>query len=76
LAEDLQNPDPILYLNDGDGRFYQQALEFGLWYLNYAFLDLQGDGGHDLAEASFAPLEDIFLIRDFGCPVYLPLATR
>lgn len=69
-------PDPLLFLNDGSGHFSHQPLDFGLPYLYYDFLDLDGDGGHDLAFATFAPPEDIYAIRDLGCPVFLPLACR
>jgi C1A family cysteine protease len=69
-------PDPLLFLNDGSGYFSQQPLHFGLPYLYYDFLDLDGDGGHDLVYATSAPPEDIYVVRDLGCPVFLPMVCR
>jgi hypothetical protein len=73
---DGQDIDPLLFLNDGRGHFSQHPLDLGLPYLYYAFLDLDGDGGHDLVFATAAPPEDIYAIRDLGCPVFLPLVCR
>jgi hypothetical protein len=69
-------PDPLLFLNDGSGYFSHQPLDFGLPYLYYDFLDLDGDGGHDLVYATSAPPEDIYVVRDLGCPVFLPMVCR
>jgi len=57
------DPDPILFANDGEGRFTEQHLEFGLPYLYYVFLDLDGDGGLDLVFITFAPPEEVYVIR-------------
>lgn len=73
---DDQNPDPVLFLNDGSGHFSQESLDFRLTYLYYTFLDIDGDGGHDIVFATFAPPEDIYAIRDLGCPVFLPFVCR
>jgi len=73
---DADNPDPLLFLNDGSGHFSREPLDFGLTYLYYTFLDLDGDGGHDIVFATFAPPEDIYAIRDLGCPVFLPFVCR
>jgi hypothetical protein len=64
---DPVDPNPLLYLNDGSGTFAQEKLDFQVEYLNYAFLDLEGDGGHDIVNARDWPPEDYFLIRDLGC---------
>jgi predicted amidohydrolase YtcJ len=72
-----ESPDPLLFLDDGNGVFSRQPFDFGLgWSLYYAFLDLDGDGGHDLVFATCAPPEDIYAIRDLGCPVFLPLTLK
>jgi hypothetical protein len=73
---DPDNPNPLLFLNDGNGIFSWQPFDFGLWSLYYTFLDLDGDGGHDLVFATCAPPEDIYVIRDLGCAVFLPLVCR
>ena len=73
---DDQDPDPLLFLNDGRGHFSQHPLDFGLPYLYYTFLDLDGDGGHDLVFDTAAPPEDVYAIRDLGCPVFLPFVCR
>jgi hypothetical protein len=73
---DDRNPDPLLWLNDGSGHFSRQPLEFGLGYLYYTFLDLDGDGGHDIVFATFAPPEEVYAIRELACPVFLPFVCR
>jgi hypothetical protein len=65
-------PNPHLFLNNGNGYFSRKLLDFKLPYIYYAFLDLDGDDGHDLVYASYAPPEDIYIIRQLGCPVFLP----
>jgi len=70
------DPNPLLFLNNGNGVFRRQPFDFGLRSLYYTFLDLDGDGGHDLVFATFAPPEDIYAIRDLGCPIFLPLVLR
>jgi hypothetical protein len=42
----------------------------------HTFLDLDGDSGHDILFATFAPPEDVYVIRDLGCPVFLPFVCR
>jgi hypothetical protein len=71
-----QDVNPLLFLNDGNGVFSWQPFDFGLWSLYYTFLDLDGDDGHDIVFATFAPPEDIYAIRDLGCPVFLPFVCR
>jgi len=73
---DDQDPNPLLFLNDGGGHFSREPLDFRLTYLYYTFLDLDGDDGHDLVFATFAPPEDIYAVRDLGCPVFLPFVCR
>lgn len=73
---DDADPDPLLFLNDGSGHLGQVALDFRLPYLYYTFLDLDGDSGHDLVFATYAPPEDIYAIRDIGCPIFLPFVCR
>ena len=73
---DDQHPDPLLFLNDGGGHFSHQPLDFRLPYLYYTILDLDGDDGHDFVFATFSPPEDIYAIRDLGCPVFLPFVCR
>jgi hypothetical protein len=73
---DADNPDPLLFLNDGSGHFSREPLDFRLTYLYYAFLDLDGDSGHDILFATFAPPEDVYVIRDLGYPVFLPFVCR
>jgi len=70
---DDQNPDPMLFLNDGQGHFSLREHDFGCPYLYDTFLDLEGDGGHDILFITFAPPEEVFVIRDLGCPMFLPL---
>lgn len=66
---DPDSPDPLVFLNDGSGHFSRRTADFGLTYLYYTFLDLEGDGGQDIVFATYAPPEDIYAIRDLGCPV-------
>jgi len=73
---DDQDPNPLLFLNDGNGHFSREFLDFKLTYLWYTFVDLDGDDGHDIVSASFAPPEDIYAIRDLGCPMFLPFICR
>ena len=56
-------------------QFSHQPQVFGLTYLYHTFLDLEGDGGYDLAMATAAPPEDICAIRDLGCPAFLPFIS-
>ncbi len=73
---DYEDPDPLLFLNDGQGRYRRQPLDFHLTYLYYSFLDLDRDGGQDLVMVEFPPPEDAYAIRDRGCPVFLPLICQ
>jgi len=73
---DADNPGPLLFLNDGSGHFSREPLDFKLTYLYYTFLDLDGDGGHDIVFATFAPPEDFYAIRDLGCPAFLPFISH
>ena len=75
---DADNPDPLLFLNDGKGYFSWKPFDFGLQGgdLYFTFLDLDGDGGHDMLLTLNYPPEYVFAIRDLGCPVFLPLICR
>jgi hypothetical protein len=75
---DADNPDPQLFLNDGNGDFSWEPFDFGLQGgdLYFTFLDLDGDGGHDMLLTLNYPPEYVFAIRDLGCPVFLPLICR
>jgi hypothetical protein len=75
---DADNPDPLLFLNDGNGYFSWKPFDFGLrgGDLYFTFLDLDGDGGHDILLTLNYPPEYVFAIRDLGCPVFLPLVCR
>jgi hypothetical protein len=75
---DSDNPDPLLFLNDGNGYFSWKPFDFGLQGgdLYFTFLDLDGDGGHDILLTLDYPPEYVFAIRDLGCPVFLPLICR
>ena len=57
---DWQNPDPMFFVNDGSGYFYEEDLDFMLPYLYYTFLDIDGDGGNDIIYWA----DGIYLIRD------------
>jgi len=70
------DPDPPLWLNSGCGHLGRKLMGFKLNYSYWAFLDLGGDGGHDLLVASLAPPENIYSIRQLGCPEFLPVALR
>ncbi|NOX61745.1 MAG: VCBS repeat-containing protein [Chloroflexi bacterium] len=71
-----QDPNPMLFLNDGHGVFTRRPFDFGIRSLYYAFLDLEGDRGHDVVYATYAPPEDIYAIREEGCPLFLPLLRK
>jgi hypothetical protein len=75
---DADNPDPLLFLNDGNGYFSWTPFDFGLvgGDLYFTFLDLDGDGGHDILLTLDFPPEYVFAIRDLGCPAFLPLVCR
>jgi hypothetical protein len=73
---DWREPDPLLYLNDGSGYFSHQPMHFGVGYLYHTFLDLDGDGGHDLINPHIDPAVHVYAIRDLGCPVFLPMVCR
>ncbi len=63
------DPDPLFYLNDGAGHFQRYPVELDMW-LYYTFLDVDNDQRQDLAFSTFAfaPPEQIYLIRNLGCP--------
>ncbi len=75
---DDQAPNPLLHLNDGAGHFTLVALDFKVFDLPYVFLDIHGDGGHDIVLSTISDLapQPVYLIRDLGCPVFLPLICR
>jgi len=66
---DLSNPEPLLWLNNGSGVFRHQPFSLGLrnadWY--FAFVDMEGDGGHDVLLTLNFPPDHVFVIRDLGC---------
>ena len=66
---DAERPDPLLFLNDGHGVFRRQAFDFGLQGgdLYLTFLDLEGDGGHDVLLTLNFPPDRVFVHRDLGC---------
>jgi hypothetical protein len=68
---DPDNPDPILFLNDGHGRFRREPFDVGLsgGHLCFAFIDLEGNGGHDVLLTLNYPPDYVFAIRDLGCRV-------
>jgi hypothetical protein len=76
LPWDDQDPEPIVFVNDGSGHFARTRLKSGVPYLYYALLDLDKDGGDDVVFATYAPPEDIYVIRDLGCPLFLPDVRR
>lgn len=69
LPWDADNPDPLLFLNDGSGYFGWKPFDFGLrgGDLYHTFLDLDGDGGHDIVLTLNFPPEYVYAIRDLGC---------
>lgn len=75
---DADNPDPLLFLNDGNGYFSWKPFDFGIrgGDLYYTFIDLDGDGGHDILLTLNFPPDYVFAIRDLGCSVFLPLVCR
>jgi hypothetical protein len=66
---DPDQPDPILFLNDGHGSFRRESFSPGLegGDLYFAFIDLEGDGGHDLLLTLTFPPDRVFVVRDLGC---------
>ena len=71
---DAESPDPLLFLNDGHGVFHRQAFDFGLQGgdLYLTFLDLEGDGGHDVLLTLNFPPDRVFVHRDLGCAASTP----
>jgi hypothetical protein len=63
--------NPLLYLNDGAGHYtlHPLALDDSLTLYN-TWLDVDNNGRLDLAFSTYAqtPPEQIYLIRDLGCP--------
>jgi hypothetical protein len=75
--DDGDQPGPQLFLNDGSGYFTWKPFEFGVERdLYYTFIDLDGDGGHDILLTLNYPPDYVFVIRDLGCPVFLPFVCR
>jgi hypothetical protein len=74
---DADHPKPLLLLNDGNGTFTWQPFEFsmGRGDLYYVFIDLEGDGGHDILLTLNVPPDYVEAIRDLGCPAFLPLVV-
>jgi hypothetical protein len=72
------HPEPLLFLNDGNGYFAWQPIGFSMrgGDLYYAFIDLDGDGGQDILLTLNFPPDYVEVIRDLGCPVFLPLICR
>lgn len=66
---DPDKPEPLLFLNDGSGYFTWPPFEFGLrgGDLYCTFIDLEGDGGHDMVLTLNFPPDYVFVIRDLGC---------
>jgi hypothetical protein len=66
---DTSHPEPLLLLNNGNGVFRHQPFSLGLrnadWY--FAFVDMEGDGGHDVLLTLNFPPDYVFVIRDLGC---------
>ena len=62
LAKHLNymDPDPILYINDGNGYFKWESVDFKLPYLYYTFLDLHGDGVDEIVFWA----DDLFVIQE------------
>ena len=67
---DPDDPEPLVYLNDGSGSFSAITHDFNIEWLYFEFLDLDGDGGRDIVVAwatdgsGNVPVE---IIRDLGC---------
>jgi hypothetical protein len=74
LPWDADKPDPILFLNDGHGHFRRKSFSLGLQGgdLYYTFIDLEGDGGHDLLLTLNYPPDYVLAIRDMGCQPTAP----
>jgi hypothetical protein len=75
---DADHPEPLIFLNDGSGYFTWQPLAFGMrgGDNSFVFIDLEGDGGHDILLTLNFPPDYVEVIRDLGCPVFLPLVCR
>jgi len=61
---DANNPNPVVFFNDTNNFFTYTLVDFKLPYLYYSFLDMDSDGGNDLAYATLDPAESIHLIKD------------
>jgi len=66
---DTPHPEPLLLVNDGSGVFRHQPFSLGLreGSLYFTFIDLEGDGGHDVLLTLNYPPDHVFVIRDVGC---------
>jgi hypothetical protein len=59
---DYRNPDPPLFINNGQGYFSLIDFDFNLTYLYYAFFDLEGDGVDEII--LWGDDQDLFIIRE------------
>lgn len=75
---DADHPEPLIFLNDGNGYFTWQPLAFSMrgGDNSFVFVDLEGDGGHDILLTLNFPPDYVEVIHDLGCPVFLPLVSR
>jgi hypothetical protein len=67
---DSDNPEPILFLNDGKGTFIYKSLQYRMrgGDLYYTIIDLEGNGGRDILLTLNFPPDNVEIIRDLGCP--------
>jgi hypothetical protein len=75
---DADHPEPLIFLNDGNGYFTWQPLAFGMrgGDNSFVFIDLDGDGGHDILLTLNFPPDYVEVIHDLGCAVFLPFVCR
>ena len=64
-----QDPNPLLFINDGSGYFDWEYLDFRLPYLYYTFFDLEGDGVLELVFWA----DDLYIIKNYKNMMFLPL---
>jgi hypothetical protein len=67
---DADHPEPLIFLNDGNGYFTWQQLGFSMRGGDnfFVFIDLDGDGGQDILLTLNFPPDYIEVIHDLGCP--------
>lgn len=67
---DSDHPEPLIFLNDGNGYYTWQPLAFNMRSgdLYYVFVDLEGDGGRDILLTLNFPPDNVEVIQDMGCP--------